>query len=167
LRDGCQLQRELTPDAQILEPEAAQRLLVYGDASLLSQLFCNLLSNAVKYSPDGARIEIAAAQEDAQVRVSIKDHGIGIPQGELERVFERYYRGSNTSGIGGSGVGLSLVRSIVDLHKGSISLESTEGRGSCFTLRFPAVSPGTRGARTSAENKGSGAAHSRTLAEAG
>jgi two-component system, OmpR family, sensor kinase len=139
LRDSCQLQRELTPDAQILEPvDAAQQLIVYGDASLLSQLFCNLLSNAVKYSPQGARIEVAAAQEDAQVIVSIKDHGMGIPEGERERVFERYYRGSNTSGIGGSGVGLSLVRSIVDLHKGSISLDSSEGRGCHFTLRLPA-----------------------------
>jgi two-component system OmpR family sensor kinase len=148
LRDGCQLQRELTPDAQILEPaDAAQPLLVYGDASLLSQLFCNLLSNAVKYSPEGARIEVTAAREKAHVVVSIKDQGIGIPKEERERVFERYYRGSNTSGIGGSGVGLSLVKSIVDLHKGSISLESSEGNGSRFTLRLPASSLDVRGAR--------------------
>jgi len=140
LRDSCQLQRELTPDAQILEPvEPVQQLNVYGDASLLSQLFCNLLSNAVKYSPEGALIEASAAQEDAEVVVSIKDHGIGIPEGDRERVFERYYRGSNTSGIGGSGVGLSLVKSIVDLHKGTISLESIEGNGSRFTLRLPAA----------------------------
>jgi signal transduction histidine kinase len=138
LRDSCLLQRELTPDAQILEPvEAVQQLNVYGDASLLSQLFSNLLSNAVKYSPDGARIEVAAAQDDGEVVVSIKDHGIGIPEGDQERVFERYFRAGNTSGISGSGVGLSLVRSIVDLHKGDISLESTEGKGSRFTLRLP------------------------------
>jgi signal transduction histidine kinase len=138
LRDSCLLQRELTPDAQILEPvEAVQQLNVYGDASLLSQLFSNLLSNAVKYSPDGALIEVAAAQEDAEVVVSIKDHGIGIPEVDQERVFERYFRAGNTSGISGSGVGLSLVRSIVDLHRGDISLESTEGKGSRFTLRLP------------------------------
>jgi signal transduction histidine kinase len=148
LRDSCQLQRELTPDAQILEPvEAAQQLNVYGDASLLSQLFCNLLSNAVKYSPEGALIETAAAQEDAEVVVSMKDHGIGVPEEDRERVFDRYYRGSNTSGIGGSGVGLSLVRSIVDLHKGTISLESTEGKGSRFTVRLPAASLEPRGVR--------------------
>jgi signal transduction histidine kinase len=140
LRDSCQLQRELTPEAQILEPaESTQPLLVYGDAGLLSQLFCNLLSNAVKYSAEAARIEVSAAQENFQVVVSIKDHGIGIPKAERERVFERYYRASNTSGIGGSGVGLSLVKSIVELHKGSISLDSTEGRGSCFTLRLLAA----------------------------
>jgi signal transduction histidine kinase len=164
LRDSCQLQRELTPDAQILEPaEAAQPLLVYGDASLLSQLFCNLLSNAVKYSPEGARIEVTAAREKAYVVVSIKDQGIGIPKQERERVFERYYRGSNTSGIGGSGVGLSLVKSIVDLHKGSISLESTEGNGSRFTLRLPASSLEGRGV----QDDTCFATHSGALAEAG
>jgi signal transduction histidine kinase len=148
LRDSCRLQRELTPEAQISEPaETAPRLIVYGDASLISQLFSNLLSNAVKYSPEGGLIEAIAAQEDAQIMVSIRDHGIGIPEADRKRVFERYYRGSNTSGIGGSGVGLSLVRSIVDLHKGAISLESTEGAGSQFTLRLPAASPEPGGAR--------------------
>jgi signal transduction histidine kinase len=141
LRDSCELQRELSPDARIIEPaEAVQPLSVYGDASLLSQLFCNLLSNAVKYSPDDPLIEVAAVQEDAEVVVSITDHGIGIPEGDQERVFERYFRGSNTSGIGGSGVGLSLVRSIVDLHRGDIRLQSTEGSGSRFTLRLPIAS---------------------------
>ncbi len=149
LRDGCRLQRELTPDARISEPaETTPRLIVYGDSCLLSQLFSNLLSNAVKYSPEGGLIEAFAAQEDAQIVVSIKDHGIGIPDADRERVFERYYRGSNTSGIGGSGVGLSLVRSIVELHRGAISLESTEGAGSLFTLRLPAASPEPRSART-------------------
>jgi two-component system, OmpR family, sensor kinase len=142
LRDSCRLQRELTPDAQISEPaEVGPRLIVYGDGSLLSQLFSNLLSNAVKYSPEGGLIEAVAVQAGAEVVVSIRDHGIGIPEADAERVFERYYRGSNTSGIGGSGVGLSLVRSIVDLHGGAISLRSTEGEGSRFTLRLPAASP--------------------------
>jgi signal transduction histidine kinase len=142
LRDCCLLQRQLTPDAQILEPaETAPQLIVYGDASLLSQLFGNLLSNAVKYSPEGARIEAAAAQENGEIVVSIEDHGIGVPESDRARVFERYYRGSNTSGVSGSGVGLSLVKSIVDLHKSAISLESTEGKGSRFTLRLPAHSP--------------------------
>jgi signal transduction histidine kinase len=166
LRDSCQLQRELTPDAQILEPVGAQELIVYGDSSLLGQLFCNLLSNAVKYSPEGARIEVAAAQEDAQIVVSIRDQGIGIPEEERERVFERYYRGSNTSGIGGSGVGLSLVRSIVELHKGTISLESSEGKGSCFTLRLPANSLKGGRARSSADGDTSFAAHPQDLVDA-
>jgi two-component system OmpR family sensor kinase len=140
VRDVCHLQRELTPDAQILAPAASPQLAVYGDASLLSQLFSNLLSNAVKYSPDGGLIQVTAVQEDAQITVEIEDHGIGIPETDRERVFERYYRGSNTSGIVGSGVGLSLVKMIVDLHKGGIALHSREGEGSRFTLCFPAMS---------------------------
>jgi signal transduction histidine kinase len=137
LREICQLQRELAPDAQIIMPAETPRFVVQGDASLLSQLFGNLLSNAVKYSPDGGLIEVTAAQEGAHVVVEIEDHGIGIPEKDRQRVFERYYRGSNTSGIVGSGVGLSLVRTIVELHGGAIALDSSEGRGSRFTLRLP------------------------------
>jgi two-component system OmpR family sensor kinase len=140
VREVCHMQQELTPDAQILisaEPADAQRLMVFGDASLLSQVFGNLLSNAVKYSPDGGPIHVTAARDAAHIVVAIEDHGIGIPETERQRVFERYYRGSNTSGIVGSGVGLYLVSTIVDLHKGSVALESREGEGSRFTLRLP------------------------------
>jgi two-component system OmpR family sensor kinase len=137
VRDVCRLQRELTPNAQILERIEPQ-LIVHGDASLLCQVFSNLLSNAVKYSPGGGLIRVAtAAQENAQIAVVIEDGGIGIPDNDRQRVFERYYRGSNTSGIVGSGVGLYLVKTIVDLHEGSIALESCEGEGSRFTVRLP------------------------------
>jgi two-component system OmpR family sensor kinase len=139
VREVCHLQRELTPDANILEPAETERLLVYGDAGLLSQLFSNLLSNAVKYSPAGGLIRVAAAREGAQTTVVIEDNGIGIPEADRERVFERYYRGSNTSGIVGSGVGLSLVKTIADLHKGAIALHSREGEGSRFTVRLPTL----------------------------
>jgi signal transduction histidine kinase len=138
VRETCHLQRELTPDAQILELGETQSLVVYGDAILLSQLFSNLLSNAVKYSPDGGLIRVTPRLEGTQIVVAIEDCGIGIPEPDQDRVFERYYRGSNTSGIAGSGVGLSLVRAIVDLHKGAISLDSREGGGSRFTVRLPA-----------------------------
>lgn len=140
MREVCRMQRELTPEAQILELAAAQPLLVFGDASLLSQVFGNLLSNAVKYSPDGGLIRVTAVQEDAQIIVVVEDHGIGIPERDRQRVFERYYRGSNTSGIVGSGVGLYLVSTIASLHKGSVQLDSREGEGSRFTLRLPGKS---------------------------
>ena len=135
VREVCHQQRELTPDAQILE--AVEPLLAYGDASLLRQVLSNLLSNAVKYSPAGGLIQVTALEEGAQLAVAIEDHGIGIPEKDQKRVFEPYYRGSNTSGIVGSGVGLYLVRTIVDLHGGSISLGSQEGAGSRFTVRLP------------------------------
>jgi two-component system OmpR family sensor kinase len=137
VREICHLQQELTPDAEILDRMAPQPLPVYGDASLLSQVFGNLLSNAVKYSPDAGLIQVSAASEGAEVAVVIEDHGIGIPDGEREKVFERYYRGSNTTGIVGSGVGLYLVKTIIELHKGSIALHSREGAGSRFTVQLP------------------------------
>jgi len=143
VRETCHLQRELSPEAHIQETAEARPLIVYGDSSLLSQLFSNLLSNAVKYSPDGGLIRVTASQDGEWIAVVIEDHGIGIPQSDLERVFERYYRGSNTSGVVGSGVGLSLVSAIVDLHKGMISLDSREGEGSRFALRLPAAAAGT------------------------
>ena len=153
VREICQLQRELTPDARIREQIQAQPLLVRGDASLLSQLFSNLVSNAVKYSPGGGLIRVIAAREGTQIAVVVEDHGIGIPEADRERVFERYYRGSNTSGIGGSGVGLSLVRTIVDLHKGTIALDTREGEGSRFTIRFPINNAGAQRMRNDADGE--------------
>jgi signal transduction histidine kinase len=153
VREICQLQRELTPDARIREQIQAQPLLVRGDASLLSQLFSNLVSNAVKYSPDGGLIRVIADREGTQIAVVIEDHGIGIPEADRERVFERYYRGSNTSGIGGSGVGLSLVRTMVDLHKGTIALDTREGKGSRFTIRLPISNAGAQRVRNDADGE--------------
>jgi two-component system, OmpR family, sensor kinase len=136
LRELCQQQRELTPNARILEPAAAQPLAVQGDAVLLCQVFGNLLSNAVKYSPDDGLIRVQAAADDGEIAVVIEDHGIGIPEKDQLRVFERYFRGSNTSGIVGSGVGLYLVRTIIDLHEGTVALRSREGAGTRFEVRL-------------------------------
>ncbi|MDP9013647.1 MAG: ATP-binding protein [Pseudomonadota bacterium] len=139
VREACNLQRELTPEARILELVAPQSLMVFGDPSLLSQVFGNLLSNAVKYSPDAGLIQVSVARDGAHIDVLIADQGIGIPDTEQEHVFERYYRGSNTSGIVGSGVGLYLVKTIVELHEGTLTLESREGDGSRFRVRLPAL----------------------------
>ena len=145
VREACHLQRELTPDAQISDCMEERPLMVYGDAGLLSQVMGNLVSNAVKYSPSGQPVSIAISAEGAQIVVLIDDHGIGIPASDRQRVFERYYRGSNTSGIVGSGVGLYLVKTIVDLHQGTIVLDSRENEGSRFTLRLPASSLAVHG----------------------
>jgi two-component system, OmpR family, sensor kinase len=110
---------------------------MYADLGLLGQAFGNLLSNAVKYSPDKSLVQVIAGREGAWLYVAFQDCGIGIPEADRQRVFERYYRGSNTSGIVGSGVGLYLVKAIVDLHKGSVGVESGEGAGSRFSLRLP------------------------------
>jgi signal transduction histidine kinase len=138
LLEICELQHELAPDAQISRQVPPHPVLIQSDAGLLRQLFGNLLSNAVKYSPAGGPIKLEATQVGTDISVVVEDRGIGIPEAERERIFERYYRGSNTTGVSGSGVGLQLVKTIVELHDGSIALESREGEGSRFTIRLPA-----------------------------
>jgi two-component system, OmpR family, sensor kinase len=137
LQEVCQLHREMVLGSQIVERIAAGPMRIMGDPKLLFQAFSNLLSNAVKYSPAGGAIEVDAAIVSNQVVVTIADRGIGIPSGDLERLFERYHRGSNVSGIVGTGVGLYLVKMAVDMHGGSIAVASKEGEGSRFAVRLP------------------------------
>jgi two-component system, OmpR family, sensor kinase len=137
LREVCQLHREMVPAAEIAEHFAAAPMPMIGDAKLLFQVFSNLLSNAIKYSPGGGTIDVRAEMLAGEVVVAIADRGIGIPAGDLERLFERYHRGGNVSGIVGTGVGLYLVKMAVDLHGGRVEVKSAEGEGACFTVRLP------------------------------
>jgi two-component system, OmpR family, sensor kinase len=137
LREVCQLHREMVPGADIIERLPATPMPMCGDAKLLLQVFSNLLSNAVKYSPDGGKIEVEAMIEGDDVVAAVADRGIGIPAGDLDRLFERYHRGSNVSGIVGTGVGLYLVKIAVDLHGGRIEVHSKEGGGTRFCVRLP------------------------------
>ena len=143
LREVCQLHREMVPSAQIAERFASARLPMTGDPKLLFQVFSNVLSNAVKYSPGGGVIDVEAELGADEIIVVINDRGIGIPTGDVERLFERYYRGSNVSGIVGTGVGLYLVKMVVDLHGGRVEVKGEEGSGSRFTIRLPLVQAST------------------------
>jgi len=84
---------------------------------------------------------VNAAMASDEIVVAIADRGIGIPAHDRDRLFERYHRGSNVSGIVGTGVGLYLVKMVVDLHGGGVDVESTEGDGSRFTVRLPIIPP--------------------------
>jgi signal transduction histidine kinase len=102
----------------------------------------NLVSNAVKYSPRGGEIIVHAAREERNGQdwavLAVRDHGLGIPPGELERIFEPYYRGSNIAGsTSGAGVGLVGTRHIVEEHHGEITVDSVVGEGTTFTVRLP------------------------------
>jgi len=147
LHEVCQSHRELTPHAQIVERLVIHPLAMVGDQKLLSQVFHNIVGNAVKYSPREATIRVCATVEDGQAVVTVEDHGLGIPEMDQERLFERYYRGSNVTGIVGSGIGLYLVKTVIDLHQGDVSVESREGEGSRFTVRLPANQPARAGER--------------------
>jgi signal transduction histidine kinase len=137
LQEVCQLHREMVPTAQIRERIEDLPLATVGDAKLLFQVFSNLLSNAVKYSPNGGAIDVEAVTVLGEIVVVIADHGIGIPETDLKHLCERYYRGSNVSGIVGTGVGLYLVKMAVDMHGGRINVESKEGDGTRFIVRLP------------------------------
>ena len=137
LHEVCLLHREISPNVQILEDFKARPLSLMADPKLLHQVFGNLLANAIKYSPGGGLIRITAAVELDRVAVTIADRGIGIPRADLDRLFERHYRGSNVSGIVGTGLGLYLVKMLVDLHGGTIRVESGEDQGSRFTVSLP------------------------------
>ena len=137
LQEVCQLHREMVPGAHIAERIAAAPMLMVGDAKLLFQVFSNVLSNAIKYSPGGGVIAVDAVTATDEIVVAIADHGIGIPATDIDRLFERYHRGSNVSGIVGTGVGLYLVKMVVDMHGGAVTVESKEGDGARFTIRLP------------------------------
>jgi two-component system, OmpR family, sensor kinase len=137
LHEVCQLHQEIAPGYRLQESYGASRLMMVGDPKLLSQVFNNLLSNAIKYSPGDSAIKIRAAIESGRAVVTVEDNGLGIPAADIDRLFERYFRGSNVSGIVGTGVGLNLVKMVVDLHGGEILVESKEGKGSRFTVRLP------------------------------
>jgi len=137
LREVCQLHREMVPGAQIVERFDAAAMPMVGDAKVLFQAFSNLVSNAVKYSPGGGTVEVEAEMAGEEVIVAVADRGIGIPAGDLNRLFERYHRGSNVSGIVGTGVGLYLVKMAVDLHGGRIEVKSKEGNGTRFVVHLP------------------------------
>ena len=137
LHEVCQLHREMVPSAHIVEHFGATTAPMLGDAKLLFQVFSNLLSNAVKYSPGGGVIEVKAEFAADWAVVTVADQGLGIPPGDVGRLFDRYHRGSNVSEIVGTGVGLYLVKLAVDLHGGGIEVKSKEGDGSRFIIRLP------------------------------
>jgi two-component system sensor histidine kinase SenX3 len=117
----------------------ATDLVVIGDQSQLVSAVTNLLDNAVKYSEPGEPVEVDAAVVDRSVCISVRDHGVGIPARDLERIFERFYRvdRARSRETGGTGLGLSIVRHVAQVHGGDVTVESIEGEGSTFRLRVP------------------------------
>ncbi|HEU4327782.1 MAG TPA: ATP-binding protein [Roseiflexaceae bacterium] len=118
-----------------------QPALVEGDALRLEQVVRNLVQNAIKYSPDGGEVALGVAAENGQLLLTVRDQGLGIPQEALAHLFERYYRvgGSETSSIGGLGVGLFVVNEIVRMHGGVVTVDSIQGQGSTFTVWLPSL----------------------------
>ncbi|MFN0157561.1 MAG: ATP-binding protein [Bacteroidota bacterium] len=114
---------------------------VLADPARLATAFSNLLSNAVKYTPEGGRIEVGLASATGAFRISFSDTGIGIGPDEIPKLFTKFFRASNarTENARGTGIGLALVRAIIEAHKGKLRVESELGKGSTFIVELPAA----------------------------
>ena len=137
LETVCRRQQEIAPEHQIALNVGKAPKQIVADPKQLDQIFTNLLSNAVKYSPSKGRIDVACWAEDGVAAISVRDPGVGIPEDELPKLFERFFRASTSTGIPGTGIGLNVVKQLIEMHGGSIAVASAKGMGSLFTVRLP------------------------------
>lgn len=114
---------------------------IEADEGAMEQVLANLLSNAVKYSPEASEIDVTAGVDGLFIEIAVRDSGIGIDEDELDRLGERFFRAKTSTGIEGTGIGLNLVRTLVEMHGGSLAVESRKGKGSTFSVRFPISGP--------------------------
>ena len=136
----CDMVRNVHKDATIIvNNKAVEEITIIADPSLLELAFINLIENAAKYSTPPAHITVTLEDLGKAVRISIADKGIGIPAHDLEHIFERFYtvNKAHSQKMGGSGLGLSIVKTIIEKHYGKISVTSEVGKGTTFTLTFP------------------------------
>jgi two-component system phosphate regulon sensor histidine kinase PhoR len=133
------VQPHATRKAIEIQTEAAAALPpVQGDEGSLAEVLVNLLGNAVKYSFPNSRITVRAAVQGAEVLISVTDTGVGIAKADLPHLFQDFSRGqAQPEGASGCGLGLAISRRIVDVHGGTIAVESEPGKGSTFTIRLP------------------------------
>jgi signal transduction histidine kinase len=117
--------------------DAPADVVVTADRTRLEQVAANLIDNALKYTAAGGRVDIEVRREGAAALIRVRDTGAGIPGDELPRVFDRLFRGDRSRAERGLGLGLSLVKAVVEAHGGTVSAESEPGRGSVFTVRLP------------------------------
>jgi signal transduction histidine kinase len=133
-----ELYRYVAEDKDILvHTMASNDLCLTADPNRMRQILANLLDNAIKYTPNGGRIDIEAHRREKKIVVVVKDTGIGIHQEELPRIWDRLYRCDQSRSQKGLGLGLSLVKAIVQAHKGQIEVFSNPGKGSIFTISLP------------------------------
>jgi signal transduction histidine kinase len=144
IEDAVRTMRAQTESAgQTLVADVEPNLpLVDVETDRIRQVLVNLLTNAHEYSPEGSSIEVMAGVAGAEVEIAVTDNGPGIPEDQIEHIFERFTRGDAglTQRVGGTGLGLAISKSLVELHGGTIGVESTPGVGSTFSFRLPAAS---------------------------
>ena len=128
-------------DIELRVDQNGDRAVALADEDKLRQVLVNLLDNAIKYSPDGGEVAVELAGGAGHVRLTVRDQGLGVPAGEQERIFEKFYRldPALTRGVGGSGLGLFISRELVTRMGGSLTVRSRPGEGAAFVVDLPAA----------------------------
>lgn len=137
LREAVDMYEELSKQQgiELVYARSAERLDVMGDPNRLKQVFINIIDNAVKYTESGGQVLVSQDTEEACVRITVRDTGVGIPAQDIDRVKEKFYKANKT--VRGSGIGLAVADEIVKQHKGLLFVESTEGVGTTVTIVLP------------------------------
>lgn len=149
-RSECEVRATVDHVVRLLTPRAATASInltvdvesgppLVADANRIEQVLSNLVANAIKFTPGGGSVAVAAAPSDTGWTITVTDTGIGIPEDDLDLLFERFYRASNarSARTPGTGLGLVISRTIVELHGGTITLASTVGEGTTATVTIP------------------------------
>lgn len=144
---------------QVLDAEIAEGLEMTGDRTKLNQVLYNLIDNAMKYTPDHGHIHVSLSENGENMIWRVRDNGIGIPKEDQEHIFDRFYRvdKARSRETGGTGLGLSIVRQLVNMHRGTITVESRPGGGSVFTVVLPKRPPARERKEASREQPEEGA----------
>lgn len=138
MEDAVDLYRHVAEEKEIaIEMKSSPALISMVDSTRMRQVLANLIDNAVKYTPAGGRVDLEASREGEEILIRVKDTGVGIAPEELDKIWERLYRGDRSRSQRGLGLGLSLVKAIVAAHQGRITASSRPGAGSVFTLSLP------------------------------
>lgn len=111
---------------------------IKADARQISRVFSNIIGNAIKFTPRGGEVKVTGRFSGTEIVVEVADTGIGIPSKDQERVFKKYFRSDKVKGYKGTGLGLTICKALAEEHGGTIAVASSEGEGSCFTIRIPA-----------------------------
>jgi two-component system OmpR family sensor kinase len=140
VRDAVDDARATAPDRRI-DLHADSQARVVGDAHQLRQVLGNLLRNALVHTPGGTPVEVTLSADDGDARIEVRDHGPGLPPGDSEALFERFWRaeGGRERGKGGAGLGLAIVAGIVDAHGGRVHAANVPGGGASFVVELPAA----------------------------
>jgi heavy metal sensor kinase len=124
----------------VIEFTCQDGMIIPIDRPRLARSFINILDNAIKYTPENGRISVEVVRVDHSVAITISDTGVGIPEADLPHIFDRFYQVDKSRSTAGFGLGLSISRSIIEAHGGSVSVRSAENQGTSFRISLPMVS---------------------------